>query len=329
MPYSSRRHEIAELLAIVKETAAYPWIYPLVCMAAHTGARRGELIKMQVTDIDFGEEAVTIRDKKRIKGKRSTRQAPLTPLLKEALLAWLSIHPGGHALFCHGEEVTRSKKRSRTTGHQNGVGRATSLKGRMATVKVRSKMQVGHLTTSEMHYHFRKTLRESKWSVVNGAHVLRHSMIRCMAFRHRPADHRRQSAFTLGLTFLSIPWARSLNLSTASADVASRPTSVPSSATPIKICPPPDVAKAAISVAISCAFAGNSRLNSRVCPSPSQRSPGSSFESSASAHGSDSILLLRIPYEKPKRPSRHNNSHHSSIAVPGFMTGCNPDSRRR
>jgi integrase len=85
-------HEIAELLAIVKERAAYPWIYPLVCMAAHTGARRGELIKMQPTDLDFDENVVTIREKKRVKGKRSTRQAPLTPLLKEALKAWLSIH---------------------------------------------------------------------------------------------------------------------------------------------------------------------------------------------------------------------------------------------
>jgi integrase len=174
-------HEIAELLAIVQESGAYPWIYPLVCMAAHTGARRGELIKMQVTDIDFGEEAVTFAEKKRVKGKRSTRQAPLTPLLKEALLAWLAIHPGGHALFCHGEEVARSKKRSRSTGHQNGRGRATSLEGRAATVKLRSKPQLGHLTASEMHYHLKKTLRESRWSVVKGAHVLRHSMISCMA----------------------------------------------------------------------------------------------------------------------------------------------------
>lgn len=174
-------HEIAELLAIVKDRAVYPWIYPLVCMAAHTGVRRGELIKMQVTDIDFGDEPVTIREKKRVKGKRSTRQAPLTPLLKDALLAWLSIHPGGYALFCHGAEVARSKKRSRSTGHQSGPGRATSLTGRAATVKLRSKPQLGHLTASEVHYHFKKTLSKSKWSVVKGAHVLRHSMISCMA----------------------------------------------------------------------------------------------------------------------------------------------------
>jgi integrase len=99
----------------------------------------------------------------------------------KALKAWLSIHPGGNALFCHGEEVARSKKRSRSTGHQNGRGRATSMKGRAATVKLRSKPQLGHLTISEMHYHFRKTLRNSKRSVVKGARVLRHSMVSCMA----------------------------------------------------------------------------------------------------------------------------------------------------
>lgn len=32
--------EIAALLAHARERAAYPWIYPLICMAAHTGARR-------------------------------------------------------------------------------------------------------------------------------------------------------------------------------------------------------------------------------------------------------------------------------------------------
>ena len=46
-------HEIAALLATVKEKDAYPWIYPLVCTAAHTGARRSELARMLVTDVDF------------------------------------------------------------------------------------------------------------------------------------------------------------------------------------------------------------------------------------------------------------------------------------
>jgi integrase len=175
-------HEIADLLALVKENAAYPWIYPLACMAAHTGARRSELARMLVTDVDFKEGAVTIREKKRVKGQRSTRRAPLTPTLRQALEEWLVVHPGGQALFCHDGEVFRSKKRSRTTGHQNGPARATSLKGRMATVKLREE-RPGHgpLTAGEIHDHLKRTLRDTRWNVMRGLHVLRHSCVSCLA----------------------------------------------------------------------------------------------------------------------------------------------------
>jgi integrase len=177
-----RTEEIADLLAFTKEHAAYPWIYPLICMAAHTGARRSELIRMQVADVDFAGGSVLIREKKRVKGKRSTRRAPLTPLLKEALTAWLAVHPGGTTLFCQAGEIERSKKRSRTTGHQNGKGRATTLTGRLATVRQRDQTPGPvPLTPSECHDHFRRTLRPGKWRVVRGLHTLRHSAASCLA----------------------------------------------------------------------------------------------------------------------------------------------------
>ena len=177
-----RTQEIADLLAFVKEHAAYPWIYPLICMAAHTGARRSELIRMQVADVDFDGASVIIREKKRVKGKRSTRRAPLTPLLRDALTAWLAVHPGGNVLFCHAGEVERSKKRSRTTGHQSGPDRAKTQTARLATVKERPKMpDAGPLTPTECHDHFRRTLRQGKWQVVRGLHTLRHSVASCLA----------------------------------------------------------------------------------------------------------------------------------------------------
>lgn len=73
-----RTPEIAELLAYAKEHAAHPWIFPMICMAAHTGARRSELTRMLITDVDFDGGSVTIREKKRVRGKDSTRRAPLT-----------------------------------------------------------------------------------------------------------------------------------------------------------------------------------------------------------------------------------------------------------
>jgi integrase len=109
-----RPHEIAELLEHVRTHARHDWIYPLACMAGHTGTRRSELIRMLASDVDFTAGSVTIREKKRVKGKRSTRRAPLTPTLRVALEAWLAVHPGGPSLFCQSGEVGHSKKLSRT-----------------------------------------------------------------------------------------------------------------------------------------------------------------------------------------------------------------------
>ena len=48
---------------------------------------------------------------------------------QEKLKSWLAEHPGGPYLFCQAGEVARSKKRSRTTGHQVEKKRSSSMKG--------------------------------------------------------------------------------------------------------------------------------------------------------------------------------------------------------
>jgi hypothetical protein len=64
------------------------------------------------------------------------------------LKEWLERHPGGQTLFGQEEAVTRSKtKRSTSTP----------------------------LTRDEAHDHFKRTLAGSKWQVLRGWHVLRHS----------------------------------------------------------------------------------------------------------------------------------------------------------
>jgi integrase len=173
--------EVSELLAHVKANAAYPWIYPLCCFAAHTGARRSELLRALVADVDFAVNVVTVREKKRSRGRRTTRRVPLTPFLREVLGEWLKEHPGGPALFCHGGEVARSKKRSRTTGHQNEKKRPSSLKGRMATVKKRERPSQGALTRNEVHDHLRRVLAGTKWEQMRGLHTLRHSFVSACA----------------------------------------------------------------------------------------------------------------------------------------------------
>ena len=118
--------------------------------------------------------AVLIREKKRAKGKRTIRRVPLSPKLKTILQEWLADHPGGQFVFCHAAEVFRSKKRSRTTGHQ-WKKRSTTLKGRMATVKQRGNISQSALTKDEAHDHFQRVLAGSQWEVMRGWHVLRHS----------------------------------------------------------------------------------------------------------------------------------------------------------
>jgi integrase len=109
--------EIDELLKTVKERAAQSFIYPLFCFAAHTGARRSEILRARVSDLDFAGETIIIHEKKRSRGQRTTRRVPMTSLLKEALQEWLAVHPSGPWLFCHAGTVQRSRKRSATTGH--------------------------------------------------------------------------------------------------------------------------------------------------------------------------------------------------------------------
>jgi integrase len=173
--------EIAGLLAHVKKKAAHPWIYPLFCFAAHTGARRSEIMRALVADVDLAGGTVLIREKKRSRGQRTTRRVPLSTFLRQVLRAWLAVHPGGRALFCHAGTVARSKERSLTTGHKGEKTRATSLKERLAAVEEREQPPQGALTRTEVSDHFKRVLVGSKWAVVRGLHTLRHSFISACA----------------------------------------------------------------------------------------------------------------------------------------------------
>jgi integrase len=172
--------ELTEFLEFVKDNAAHGWIHPAVAFAAHTGARRSEILRVKIHDLDFESKTVLIHERKRSRKKRTTRRVPLTPYLITVLQEWLANHPGGTFLFCNTEIVPRSKKRSQTTGHQ-WKDRPKSHKGRLATVKKREVVEVGQLTRDETHDHFRRTLAGSKWDVLRGLHTLRHGFISACA----------------------------------------------------------------------------------------------------------------------------------------------------
>jgi integrase len=147
------RQEMEQFLAYVRQNGTLPWVYPLVALAAYTGARRSEMLRALVTDVDL-DGVITIREKKRIIGKRSTRTAPIAPKLAEVLREWLASKPDHPHLFCQSQHVARSK---------------TRRQGPTA------------VTPDEAQDHFKRTIADSKWSSLRGYHVLRHTFISALA----------------------------------------------------------------------------------------------------------------------------------------------------
>jgi integrase len=195
------------LLAHVKTRRAFPFVYPMFVFVAHTGARRSEMMRSQVEDFDFETGQVKVWEKKKNQKKKFTcRYVPMTDLLREVMKEWFAKgHPGGPHSFCHGDLVPRSNKRGRTTGHKGEKTRASSLKGRLAEVRERTERRGPEpLTPKEADDAFTQPLTGSKWEVVAGFHVLRHSFASNLAARgvrpevideymgHKTLDQRRR-----------------------------------------------------------------------------------------------------------------------------------------
>ncbi len=112
----------------------------MVVMAAHTGARRSELIRSQVAD--FQDDIVVINERKRTKGKQTTRRVPLSTRLRRVMKQWFSEHPGGQYTF-----------------YQEKDGAPIPP------------------TKDQVHDHMKRVLAQSKWKRLRGWHVFRHSFI--------------------------------------------------------------------------------------------------------------------------------------------------------
>jgi integrase len=65
----------------------------MVATAAYTGARRSELLRMEVADVDFEGGTLLVREKKRSRKQRTTRHVSLTPALAQLLKDWLVCLP--------------------------------------------------------------------------------------------------------------------------------------------------------------------------------------------------------------------------------------------
>jgi len=106
------------------------------------------VLRSQIDDFDFDANQVLIRERKRKKDKKqTTRLVPLHPKLRSIMKVWFESHPGGPYTIQCPKEMPPRKPLSELTG----------------------------LTVNQAHRHFEMTLHGSKWTVVTGFHVLRHS----------------------------------------------------------------------------------------------------------------------------------------------------------
>ena len=131
-------NQIQELLEFVEKSCPRKYVFVMFCFAAFTGARRSEMLRSRLDDFDFDAGTVTIREKKRDRSKDLTfRTVPLTPAFRKVMEDWLRVHPGGQHTICMSDGRPLAPIRAAKT--------------------------------------FRSAVNDSKWDVLRGWHVLRHS----------------------------------------------------------------------------------------------------------------------------------------------------------
>lgn len=142
--------ETEEILNYLKENAGYDFLYPMAVLAAHTGARRSELTRSQVGDFDFTAGTVQIHEKKRVKGRRTTRMVPLSSRLGQVMQVWFA--GKRPSVFSFPRELKVHRQR-------------------------RTRQDEDVVTVDEATKHLDRALSGSKWENVRGWHIFRHSFI--------------------------------------------------------------------------------------------------------------------------------------------------------
>jgi integrase len=81
------REEVSELLEHAKRFARSAVAYPMLVFAAHTGARRSEIVRARIDDLDLRARTVLLREKKKSRTKAMTfRRVDMSPLLERVVI---------------------------------------------------------------------------------------------------------------------------------------------------------------------------------------------------------------------------------------------------
>jgi integrase len=140
--------EIAEILAIVRDRSGNDFAYPMYAIIAYTGIRRGEMMRLRWSDIDFRRKLITARSLKQSRQKRETSRE-------------INMHS-------ELEIVIKDYKNRRRTGQ----------------FVICKKKSTGPLTKSQANAAFLQPLRGTRWErtmpsgrkrTIIGFHTFRHS----------------------------------------------------------------------------------------------------------------------------------------------------------
>jgi integrase len=99
------RDELDELLAYVEKVANHLHIYPMFVFCGHTGARRSEMARARIVDLDFREGFVTLHERKKSRETRTTRRVPMSGLFRRVMREW-TIGRSGPLFSIGGEPFT-------------------------------------------------------------------------------------------------------------------------------------------------------------------------------------------------------------------------------
>jgi integrase len=136
--------QVKQCLEYVREHATYAFAHPMFAFCAYTGARRGEILRSLRDDFQFDAGTVAIRQKKADRSRHFTfRNVPLHPDLAHIMTAWFERLP-------------------------NSAYSISTINGKPIGERMATK-------------YFRSVLGESKWQVLRGFHVFRHSLASIMA----------------------------------------------------------------------------------------------------------------------------------------------------